>query len=1034
MRKIITIVLTIALIFAGNFSSIHAQTTNSINSLNFGNSSLPTSFTSYIEINDQIKGNALVSGKTLSIIGNDTFKITSNYNIKEYLITSDINGDGYNDVLLYIDSINGQDNLVLVSGMTNEIIFSKLYTHLNVKDSNVFNENTKILQMLEFDNLFYLIVNYEIIAIDKTGVEVFKYTDTNNVWKMLIDGEQLLFTTQEGFVKSINRITGKLNWKTSVGNTYQVKSPYGNVTVDAKMNAWDMVVVKERLFVTTEDGFLTEVNLNTGEFISEKDMEIISNNVLTTMLEGQRNWNSQGMYYDKTGITKPAFMGMKVKSLDDHRIIVTSYLGDYHNTSESAFDLAIPKIMVFDIETSEVTSTINLEQFNLNATNYLISNNGVEDTVIVPVNSEKDGLRINEYSLSSGQLLKQNVTKIIGVREKNERIYLESTVDGYMLQSYKNISVSMNKEFKNIKSSVDESVARLITTLNDGILIGYSTNNVVDKIRKISLTDQNNIIFETNLPEEYRNNSIGFESVSYDQGSNTFIAIVNTVDEKGNKKASNIIEINGDNGSIITNKNIVIDRGYDDKKQPYTTYLTGEKISYLNDINKDGYLEILLDNNIINGRDITLKSIYSNSIEAEGRSVSIGDVNNDGINDFIAFEATKMTIYLSNISGFDISYSKSNMVYNYNTALENANNAVVVGDLNRDGVNEIVINARNELGFQTYLVIDGKTLTNKFTLMSEGVNEWGTSFNFTQTDYNNDGNNDIIFTQDDTNVEIISGLDGSSIYKFSKQVYQYDIEYTPYKYDYIVPIKIEELDNSIKKISDYNSDGVNDYIYLQTKYLAGTNIQTTSVVIVSGSDFTTIQEQVIENSYIDSNGFTVDSKQGKLYYKFDGKTKSYSLTNLEPIATFALNIKNIIGINENSSYVEDEQGNMFIVDDSIDFHVDDVKINNKQGKFNITWTSEKAGIMSVYDQGNFVASTANNTVEFKVLDGDHTITLSYDDGNGKTTYSVIYANIMKTKSLQNFFKILFVPLVVLLVFIAKYPKYRLMKRAGVKRG
>ena len=119
-------------------------------------------------------------------------------------------------------------------------------------------------------------------------------------------------------------------------------------------------------------------------------------------------------------------------------------------------------------------------------------------------------------------------------------------------------------------------------------------------------------------------------------------------------------------------------------------------------------------------------------IEENGTIIEVGDLNNDKIVDYVNVGESEMRVYHSMHNNFDISYSKTNIAKNMIKNLLNNQHVKVIGDLEHDGVNLFIINARNSEGYQYYQVINPKDLSVCFNLLEDGVYNYGGNIYFNQ--------------------------------------------------------------------------------------------------------------------------------------------------------------------------------------------------------------------------------------------------------------------------------------------------------------
>ena len=91
-------------------------------------------------------------------------------------------------------------------------------------------------------------------------------------------------------------------------------------------------------------------------------------------------------------------------------------------------------------------------------------------------------------------------------------------------------------------------------------------------------------------------------------------------------------------------------------------------------------------------------------------------------------------------------------------------------------------------------------------------------------------------------------------------------------------------------------------------------------------------------------------------------------------------------------------------------------------------------MMSVYDQGSLIATSTEEKIDLKLLEGKHRLVFSYDDGQGKVTHITKQIEVNKSSVIKYLVILLTLIIVLAGIFIVVYPKYHLEKKAGVRHG
>lgn len=1045
MKKLLSIIVTMIVVAASTLSPIHGQSSSSLMPYSDGLDAKSTSSTKYVSLSDTLSGYMLATKEGLSIIGNEQFKVTTSYPVKDYEIVNDVNQGGQKDILVYMASPNGQDNVALISSEDSKVLFSKNFHHMNTEQGKgQIEENSRIQQMLFSDDKIYILYDYHIVCMDAEGNQIFDYEDKDNIWKMIAVGETgLAFTCQTGAVKMLNRQTGKIQWSTQISGKIQVPTRNVSRTSDVQLNVWDIYFANDSLFVTTEDGTFVQLNKETGESINQLNLDMVNTEQLIRLLSANAGYDSQ---YRPTvfpsGITTSGYMGYTIEPLKDQLLLISAYLGNEKIQTAKLEDgmqfgteqPILPVLAIYDQQTQQVKQTYKLEQYNLKSSNAVLSTYQDQEVIIVPSYSKKGELKVNIYSLEDGQMIAQESIKAPAIKEKEEKIKIIKVDDRYLIQSEGNITFFVSNDFKSIEYVGNLSMASKIADTDNGVLVGYSESGLITKIKKLNNGDKEDVQFNFDLPEQFIGHSNGFESIYYDEPTNHLLMLVNKRNSQNVVEASYILILDAGSGTLLTNDSVILDKGIDENGKAYTHYVTGEKISYFKDMNNDGVNELLVDSYIIDGKTLTLKSIFSPSAEDAGLSIDVGDVNKDGVTDFVLFAETQANLYYSKVSGYEVTYSKSGIKLDYAKDLQNQIYAVQMNDLDHDGIHDIIINAKNESNNQIYRVIDGATLQTKYDLMKDGVYNWGEFFEFTNTDYNQDGVEDFIYNSFNNRIEIINGSNGETLDthntypEYGEQSWQ-----SPIAQDSMVPIKIESNSHKVALIEDLNEDGKKDIAYL-TSVVDDNYRESTFLRIIDSTNFEEIKAIEIMKGLPSDYALIGVVGTNKIMYDSNGLMQIYDYKQEIPIASFETSVQYAQSISDTRLFISNNEGNLYMLDDAIDFNLSDTPEIIKGGKMTLQWQSDKNGKMTISDSGEIVTTTASNEVTIRLLEGEHDLTLSYNDGYGKTTHRTIHVHVEKGHVLNYFFNFGLVLVLGLAAGLLFYPKYRLNKKAGVKRG
>lgn len=1031
MRKKLSLCLAGILCLA-QLTPVKAQTNDSIFPYGGSSNQRITGDVEYSELSDSLKGTLMATNLGLMFMDNEDFLLETPYPVDKFVVASDIDAGGINDVLISMESPDGQDNIALLSGETSTLLFSMNVSHQNVdSNNNVINENSTIQQMLFFEDHFYVIYDHHLLAFDTSGNILFDYEEEDNIWKMDVSIGAIVFTTQTGYLKCIDSKSGKIIWESDVASKLEIPKRYTDEMGSLQLNAWDLYVYQDYIFVTTEHGHLAMIDAMTGKPYKLCYLEAISEETLMQSFENQPSLDD----YCPTGSKAMNFMSYQIQPIDENRFLITAYLGNPNFVQEIWVESKIPPVlMVYDIASQTVTSKMTVDNFNLYASSCVVTTKDNEEVIMLPVSSQTGQVRVNTYRLATGELIEQKNVAIPGVKESGEVILMDLADDQFIFKTGHETLYKVSKDLTQVQSVSQSKQVQWITTLEDGYLGALIENGITTKIIKYGTNGMSDILYECALPNEYLQNSNGFEAIQYDASTNRIYALIQTRNASLQVEASVIVEIDASNGSILQQRRVSLGRAYDENNRPYTQYLIGESVQSFADINKDGTRELLVDQMILNGRNYEVMSSYSPIASETGSQLEIGDTNNDGVSDIVEVTDTQATLYQSVIESNNIRYQKTNTAYTYAKDLQNQVHAKLFPDLDQDGVKELVINERNANGLQIYRVLDSRTLTKKYDLMPDGVYDWGESFQISDLDLNHDHVTDILYYSPDSTIDVISGQDGSTLFTFNQYpLSDYGGELSPSPLSEIIEINIREAASPLVFVEDQNEDGVEDIAFISSSYNQNDYSDYAELKIVSSSDYTEIKKVTIFDGYINNYALSPIENSTKLFYKTnDGKTQIFDYVLMSPVASFSLDIKEARAFSDHEmSIIMTDQG-MYDLNDNCDFTIENIPQDTlTSGKQTFKWQTDKMGQMTILDQNEKVTTTNASEVTIDLLEGNHVLQFVYDDGHGKMTHRTIEVTVEEGHALNIVMVVVMLLTVAGLVGLMVYPKYRLKKKVGV---
>lgn len=1017
MKKIILIIsLILAMIRSVPLQSLNNN--SSIEAYSTGTSVSGDCLAKYVELSQNLKGTLAVKNGGLGFIENDDFFIEVNNPIKYFEIIDDLDDDEIKDVVLYVEVNNGYSNLLVVSSRNSKILYEKAFTHENYDEKKgVFTENSIIRQIICDKEYVYLIYDYHLLKIDIKKKEViYDHQENDNIWKFILIDNQVIFTNQLGQLVSLNS-KGELNYRKDISEAIKVRFMETNYLV--KINLWDLVIFNNKLYVSSENDNLYEIDYRNGEIVNTLKLDLVSQEDIIKRLKTQYGYDyaRAKQTITPTGVFSKAYNGYKLKVLKNDLMLVEAYLGDYNYRKSDMYDSnnqGIEPSLLLVSNDFKIVSKIKLEKYNLDCSNAIMSTYQGQEAIIIPTSFTNDVLRISVFSLD-GKLLAQTDIKNLGISLDTIKVAFSKYNDSYLLQVDKSNSYIINPDLKTVNFLGSFTVINKIADVDEGMIVSSNQGGKITEIAKLGLNGKDDIYAKVSIFDKYMNN--GFEAITFDSNSNQVLSLVNEINVKNEVTASHVVIIDINNGKVICDKKIKLS----DNK-----YLIGNEIKYFSDLNNDGKKEILIDNYIIDGNNFELKSYFDPMIEENGTLIEVGDLNNDHISDYVNVGESEMRVYHSNHDNYEIKYLKTDIVKKYDKQLLNNQHVKVIGDLDHNGINLFVINARNNEGYQYYQVINPIDLSVRFNLLEKGIYNCGESFVISSIDFNHDGCDDLVFNKPNgSGVDLLSGKDGKRLKTIMLNPDD-DNNISTVIYDEIIPIVFSE-DKIIYQLEDINDDNIKELGYFYNDFYKNTKY----FRILDGNNFKQLKNWDLEGiEYLNNSAIPV-LQQTKILINDGEYNQIYDYKKGTLIAGLDLDVTKAKAMNDGRILMENN-GQLYAFDDSCDFELIDFNTLSN-GKMNIRYQSEKNGQMSIYDQGKLVAVSNSKDIPIKLLEGKHNLVFSYNDNQGKITH--INKIVEVNKSVFFRYSVILCTLIIfsgclMLVF---YPKYRL-KKGSVKYG
>lgn len=935
----------------------------------------------------------------------------TNYAVKKLISVGDIDKDGYVDFLTYQLVPDEVAQLMCISGLDGHVISSMRETRDDYNNALGINVvvNCFIQQMLSAeDGTAYVICDYSIIRYNMAdGTELGRFTETNNIWKMIfaddINGDgfcDLAYSGQSNFAGIVDGNTMESLKRYNPSEEYTFSLAWDeSKSVKAIFNMWDLRYENGILYILCEDGRLymidpfnsfVDENGNETASITSVDLEVLDRDAFKNLLSNRISYYSEtNIQYNPAGILDWPYMGYRFADGNDQYLLINAYMGSLEGEAQWIDSQYPAKIVLYNKETGEVEARFVTENpmYKYQKTCFGVYQ---DQPVIAAINHIDEGsATLGLYDLE-GKLLTQKVmsSSYFGYDRKME---LNWDGEKYMLEVFDSGCLNISGDLKKVTSGYSSSQTEVLEIREDGILKLITTGGIKNKIARYE-SDGKTPVWEYVLKKNI--NHKGFEYIGYDADFNNdkvndVFLIVNSYDSKDSKVYSQFIILNGTSGKVLVDKNIITATYYDENWNKITQYLTGSSLSVLKDIDWDGVKELVVDGNVVSSRRNEVVGSNQGYIETDGVPLEVGDANGDGFSDYVVITKAETRLYLSKYSYsygvLEVSYTKTGSVFPNPAKADAMYSSIIFGDVNNDGVKEIGMVDYNSEGRQIFKVVNGKTLYTMFRLCSEGLKGNGEAFKILDADFNNDGYNELVGVEM-WQQGIYDGKTGELVFRPNMYDDPYKDEYYA---DYLIPFTIlEYMDYEIAPIGDINGDNCQDFAYID-RYDNDNFQWVCSIRSVSGSNWQKTGEVIISiNDYEEGYGklIGVTGKDGLVALSNENKktTRIFDLTKNREIMGYSINVTGMsVGKDDQLLGLKDKK--LYALDTKPSFTLNrEIPSFSENNTIHLGWNNvQDYSVMTVYDNGNVVYKGSDNECDIKLLEGNHNIRMSMNDGQGK---------------------------------------------------
>lgn len=967
------------------------------------------------------------------------------------VVSEDINSDNVKDIVYALNSTNGNYNLIAISGKDLSVIWSSNITKKTFNFEKVFNKPNIIIDKIEsLDKKIGVISGYSLYVIDsKTGNLSFKYVDKDNIWDITevkdINNNlynEIAISNQLGEVKLLDGKTGKTLWSKKI--LQDIKIPTKNPTT---RNIWQVEFYKDNIVSIGEDGTLFLIDYKTGNIKDKLILDSFSNKDLEEYYLSNLTYGRKSLYPIYKG--SEFYKNYEVFFKDDYILVSRFFNADNRSTNINKNN----KVKVYKIKDFKVISDIEIENISLVNIEPLELNN----KLYVPIEIKDNNLIINKYDYDTKKFEQEKVYVNNYLRgETKEKIYLQEFGKQVLLEQQNQTSLIYNKELKQIeKNNNSYSIATIIKSNNNELVVSYKSNDIIHKIEYYNNLNNDKPTWEYNIPNNFLNN--GLYSIYMDQdynkdGKADITALMNKVDNKNRVISTYFLIFNSKDGKVINFKNIHTG-SYMESGKRIDMYLTGSNLIPIKDINNDGISDLILDNTIINGSNISILGAFDISVNTTSSKIlTLGDLNNDSIKDIIVIESNQATIYQSKIGKNSISYIKTNKVIKYPKDVLNEEQALLIPDLNNDGIKEVVINDRDNNKKQVFKIYSGKDLKYMFTITDVAPYEGGYTYSFFNDDLDGDGYNDFYLIKMNSIYVVLSGKTGKALKTInlhpennnfidSKDMLKENRGITPFNYN--------EIERSMVIGIDINKDSKRELFILKEEYFPKPKITvlTYNINDKSNKSIRNLDIYYEQNNYGRNDIYSEASYMKSIIEVVNGNglylikppgvnnIVVYDAINNKTLSEITGNFYKAIKTSNDNIFGVTLGNNPIYINFENDFKVINVKDKSKSKspvKIELNKSSlDDLRVVKIYNKGNLLATKYTDTFDLDLKRGNYDLVFKSYDIWGKTqNYNL---NITINKFNPYIVLIVILSILVILLIIYLSIGYKIKRKIRLRR-
>ena len=1062
MRKKGSLVLTIMLVFMSCINIVNAfEVKMSVTDFSYGVSARPTAKSTYIKMKEEDEKDSLVmaTNKGLYIIKeSSSLFINTNREVYDYLVIDDINNDGVKDIVYAINNSNLLSNLTLVSGDTGEVLWTD---NISKRDFNYnsgwLNKNVTIYKLVDLNGKIGVIYEYSIaIYNSKTGKISYTYTDKDNIWDAVsISDNKLAVSNQIGQVKLIDIDKKKVIWTNKVIKDFTITEKNKKLDTVTR-NVWQIIYKDGYIYSIDDSGALNKINPKDGNIEGTLSVYDISDDVMNNIYKS----NTMGWYgnsYSPIGKNSQYFKAFEMFDIKEETLLVSSFVNynqpnNMYGPDMSDSNVFESKYTMIDLNNFNVLYDIIQTKDSLKNVKPGLHTISSKDYIVLPTSIMNNKMITNLINIEDGEIFKTYELSLEGQIDSNA-VYVVNNNDNIHLDITGISSNLYNNKLEKIKSFNTYKEASSLLRTDEYLVVAYYNNDNLTKVAKYDIKDSDKKVWEYDIPKTPTNDGLISGITLYDMNKDSvpdLVGLVNQKNSKGDIIASYILTLDLKDGKQLGFNKVFSHYEYDQWNNRYDAYIIGSEISVISDVTGDSKRDFIIGSSVINSSNYKIVKTYDTSA-ISGKWLIVGDINKDGISDIVGVEDKVATLYTSKITWDMISYTKTNNKYTYSQDLDNISGAQIIGDINKDGIKDIVFNAKGNAGRYYYQILSGSDLKKIVSISeTEGIDYSFREYMVMNFDINNEGTNNICeIVYNGQQYRFLSGKTGEVLFEVGKG-YGKDMAI-----DYPMSMNIISSTTSVLLGTDHNNDTHNElYVLMQNEddnygyYLNIYDIynkkkKPIKEIKLFSNEYAYAYQENITYDYSYENedySFKISKVENTLQNLISikipsGKTQIYDVDNEEVIAIFNKPAYFTRMIDDKRALMTGKDDAIYIINLSNELRIENLKNNQKiSSKINLKWTYEEYGGMntiSVYDNGILLGKTEKNSMKLSLIKGKHTLTIESEDTWGKILSTSINVTVEKSNAIRYIMLItlgIFITGIVFLVIGPKMKRKRAVRR------